>query len=283
MALANIEKSEVAALRQTVNELIDTDLAGARSTALEAVAMATVAEKEKKSLSAKAELGGALLSLCTVQTFADEFTEAVDNAKRARGLFKEALDEGGEGAAVAIMANVYKELITRSTDNPEAQKECFQNCLRNSREAVRLLKKGEPGVYNDALASALTNLAYASSVAQKFKEGLPAAKEAVDLCQELGDESGAALAMCYLADLHIIAGHNEDYARMGMFLNMATGHTAAAGYWAERALPLCQKYNLEDGLYHMKLILEMERVVKDAKFRNIPFDYSSWMDTATVK
>merc|ERR1712083_831878 len=117
---------------------------------------------------------------------------------------------------------------------------------------------------------------------QKQKEGLPAAKDAVDAFQELGDEWGTCMAMCYLAELHVWQGHPEDWRRMSMFLPMASSHTAAAGYWAEEAQQLANKLGFEEGQTRMAHVLSHERVVKDASKRNVPFDYATWAEAATA-
>jgi hypothetical protein len=255
-------------------------LAAATKTANDAIELA-----EKSGL--KSAKGSAILSLATVQEWeaAADFgkhKEALATAKKAQKCFQEVFDAAGEGMALTVIGNVNKELFLAAEQGSDEWKQAYQGTFRSSKEAVRLMK-AEGGGNTEALATASMNVAMFASIGQKPKDGLGAAKDAVDIFEELGDEQGLCMSMCYLAELHVLAGSYEDWNRLAMYLPMASSHSAAAGYWAEKAYALCEKTNFGEGKERMGWILTHERVVKDAGKRSVQFDYSSWADNPTCK
>jgi hypothetical protein len=278
MALA-VKGADVLALCQTANSQLATqDLPLALKTAEEAVALA-------ESSGVKSAKGSALLTLATIQAYDNGTTKAaLDSAKKAKSCFADCFDTASEGACLAVIGNIHKENIAVMEPGSDAQKEAFQGAFRNSKEAIRLMKmEGVDNCSKDALATACLNVAMTGTIAQKAKEGLPAAKEAMDLYEELGDKMGQCMAMCYLAELHVLAGHGEDWQRLSMFLPMAKGHTAAAGYWAEKAQAMSREVGFQEGVDRMGGLLTHERVQKDAAFRSLPFDYDKWTEVPTCK
>lgn len=275
MALA-VKGDEVLALCKSANDqLAAQDMTAAIKTAEEAIVLA----EKSGSKSAK---GNAFLTLATVKAYDPEMSkDAMDAAKKAKSAFADAYDTTGEGTALAVIGNIHKENINTFEGGSDQQKEAFQGAFRNSKEAVRLMKI-EGGAPKEALAIASLNVAMTSCIAQRPKDGLNLAKEAVDLYEDLGDDMGACTAMCYLAELHVWAGHNEDWKRVSMYLDMAHGHTAAAGYWAEKAKALADRIGFQEGSDRMSYVLSMERVQKDAGMRSTPFDYTAWMDMWTA-
>lgn len=227
-----------------------------------------------------AQKAGALLILSAVQLHAALTADAMEGAKAAKALFHDALDDAGEGAACALLSSIHKENM--NTENPDQHKTALEGAVKSSREAIRLMKNAG-NVPKASLATANSVQAYTALCRYDFKAAVTCGKAAVDLYTELEDEAGAMEAMVLLADAHVLAAHFEDGERQARYLPQSSGHSSAAGAWAEKGLALCERHGWVEGAERCNFVLSMGRVISARSSRATGFEYETWLAQPTCK
>jgi len=275
MALAGLPAlGEVEPLVQAVNELLGThELDEAMEKAQEAVVVGQQAKD-------KVTEAVALLLVAQVQLASEDLDEAMQTAKSAKMKFMTRGIEAGEGIAQGLIADVQFKALHNIYD-PGAHKSAVRNTAGAYKQAIDLMHQA--GVKTNALANAQTSLAALSLSTKDAKTAIPAAKEALDIYQELGDDAGSAEAALVLAEAHVLAGISEDYIRQQLILPPATAHAAAAGKCAEMARGFFEVLEDWDKYERAQAILDMEKVQTNAKFREVQFVYDTWALQSTVK
>lgn len=240
----------------------------------------------QKTGNAKSEMSS-LMGITTLHLLQAGLPEALEAAGEALAVARKAKD--AEREAITQLTLGYLRVasgdeqgardtigeVTRACQNAKDAK--WAEPASTQLERLQLVAETLAGASGKVpLATSLLALAHISVATGNLVYGLAAAKEAMVLFEEVGDERGVAAAGLALAEGHIAAGVKEDGPRQAAYMPMATRHASAAGAAAERANGIFRKLGIEGGTRITQAILDMQRIQMTASCRKQIFHYPTW-------
>lgn len=231
----------------------------------------------------------ALSNLTNVHLLLADLQQALETSTAARNLCKKTRDMESELAQILICGHVHvalgevdqaRSLVAEGRAIVDKAGEAkFADggrlAVNSLAIAASALAGFSPG-QNAVVPAALAALAQVEVAHSNYEVALPAAKQALDGFEAIGERRGAASAALALAEAHVQAGIAEDRVRQKMFLPMATHHAGAAGRSAQQAKALFAALGVQEGVAAAQAILDLERVQKCLHASKQPFSYETW-------